>query len=189
MRPCRRGEAGKGLFSRDKDRAGPAGVLTDVGPLGTPPAVWHHGFLFSPALTIGGGTAEVQRSIIAERNEDAPGRSIQRDFHLDPGERVLVVDDVLTTGGSVRETIEAVRDAGGGPGGGPGHAPARLDRPRPIAESTHQQDVRQRGRHVISQVLEKMKRPLPTRVDNIEQVDASAPLIGESKIHRSNGPK
>ena len=25
------------------------------------------GFLFSPALTIGGGTAEVQRNIIAER--------------------------------------------------------------------------------------------------------------------------
>lgn len=25
------------------------------------------GFLFSPALTIGGGTAEVQRDIIAER--------------------------------------------------------------------------------------------------------------------------
>lgn len=57
------------------------------------------------------------RAIIAERNEGAPGRSIQRDFHLDPGERVLVVDDVLTTGGSVLETIQAVRDAGGEPVG------------------------------------------------------------------------
>ena len=28
---------------------------------------WSAGFLFSPALTIGGGTAEVQRNIIAER--------------------------------------------------------------------------------------------------------------------------
>jgi len=55
------------------------------------------------------------RGMIAERNEDGPGRSIQRDFHIEPGERVLVVDDVLTTGGSVRETLQAVRDAGGEP--------------------------------------------------------------------------
>ncbi len=55
------------------------------------------------------------RGIIAERNPDGPGRSIQRDFHLEPGERVLVVDDVVTSGGSVRDTIEAVRAAGGEP--------------------------------------------------------------------------
>ena len=30
-------------------------------------AEWHTGFLFSRALTIGGGTEEVQRNIIAER--------------------------------------------------------------------------------------------------------------------------
>ena len=29
--------------------------------------VWHWGYLFSPALTIGGGTSEVQRNIIGER--------------------------------------------------------------------------------------------------------------------------
>ena len=28
---------------------------------------WHDGFLFSPALTVGGGTGEVQRNIVAER--------------------------------------------------------------------------------------------------------------------------
>lgn len=55
------------------------------------------------------------RGMIAERNEDGPGRSVGRDFHIAPGERVLVVDDVLTTGGSVRETLQAVRDAGGEP--------------------------------------------------------------------------
>ena len=32
-----------------------------------PDGSWHYGFLFSPALTVGGGTAEVQRNIIAER--------------------------------------------------------------------------------------------------------------------------
>jgi alkylation response protein AidB-like acyl-CoA dehydrogenase len=29
-------------------------------------AVWHYGFLFSPALTIGGGTSAIQRNIVAE---------------------------------------------------------------------------------------------------------------------------
>ncbi len=57
------------------------------------------------------------RSVIAERKEDGPGRVIGRDFHLEPGERVLIVDDVLTTGGSLRETIDAVREAGGEPVG------------------------------------------------------------------------
>jgi alkylation response protein AidB-like acyl-CoA dehydrogenase len=37
-----------------------------AGMLGSKP-VWSKGFLFSPALTIGGGTAEVQRNIVAER--------------------------------------------------------------------------------------------------------------------------
>jgi orotate phosphoribosyltransferase len=52
------------------------------------------------------------RGIFAE-NDEAGGRSFQRDFHLEPGERVLVVDDVMTSGGSLRDTIEAVRRAGG----------------------------------------------------------------------------
>ncbi len=56
------------------------------------------------------------RGIFCERDE-AGGRSFQRDFHLAPGERVLVVDDVLTSGGSVRDTIDAVRASGGEPVG------------------------------------------------------------------------
>ena len=42
-------------------------MLTDRGPLGAPVDVWHYGFLFAPALTVGGGTGEVQRNIVAER--------------------------------------------------------------------------------------------------------------------------
>lgn len=56
------------------------------------------------------------RGIFAERSSSG-GRSFQRDFHLHPGERVLVVDDVLTSGESVSDTIEAVREAGGTPVG------------------------------------------------------------------------
>jgi alkylation response protein AidB-like acyl-CoA dehydrogenase len=47
-------------------------MLTDAGPLGAPAGLWPHGFLFAPALTIGGGTGEVQRNIIAERSLGLP---------------------------------------------------------------------------------------------------------------------
>jgi orotate phosphoribosyltransferase len=53
------------------------------------------------------------RAIYAERREGAPGREFRRGFALAAGERVLVVDDIMTTGGSVQETIDAVRSAGG----------------------------------------------------------------------------
>ena len=53
------------------------------------------------------------RAIYAERREGATGREFRRGFSLGIGERVLVVDDIMTTGGSVQETIDAVRSAGG----------------------------------------------------------------------------
>jgi orotate phosphoribosyltransferase len=53
------------------------------------------------------------RAVYAERNEAGPGRVFRRGFQLRSGERVLVVDDIMTTGGSVLETIDAVRAAGG----------------------------------------------------------------------------
>ena len=46
-------------------------------------------------------------AIYAERT--AGGRGFRRGMSLSPGQKVLVVDDVLTTGGSVRETIDAVK--------------------------------------------------------------------------------
>jgi len=53
------------------------------------------------------------RAIYAERRENGAGREFRRGFTLRPGERVVVVDDIMTTGGSVQETIDAVRSAGG----------------------------------------------------------------------------
>jgi orotate phosphoribosyltransferase len=38
---------------------------------------------------------------------------LRRGFHLEPGTRVLMVEDVVTTGLSSREAIDAVRAAGG----------------------------------------------------------------------------
>jgi orotate phosphoribosyltransferase len=39
--------------------------------------------------------------------------TLRRGFSLRPGERLLVVEDVITTGGSTRDTIEALRTSGG----------------------------------------------------------------------------
>jgi orotate phosphoribosyltransferase len=51
------------------------------------------------------------RALFAERQE---GRmSLRRGFHIDSGEKVLVCEDVVTTGGSVQEVIDLVREAGG----------------------------------------------------------------------------
>jgi len=60
-------EHGQRIMGLAKDLAGAGGMLSSEGPLGTDPAIWHHGFLFAPALTVGGGTGEVQRNIVAER--------------------------------------------------------------------------------------------------------------------------
>ena len=60
-------EHGQAIMGLAKDLAGTAGMITDGGPLGTPPEPWNHGYLFAPALTIGGGTGDVQRNILAER--------------------------------------------------------------------------------------------------------------------------
>jgi orotate phosphoribosyltransferase len=50
------------------------------------------------------------RALFAEREE---GRlRLRRGFSLEQGERVLVVEDVVTTGLSTRETIEVARAAG-----------------------------------------------------------------------------
>jgi alkylation response protein AidB-like acyl-CoA dehydrogenase len=58
---------GRDVFRVAKDLAGTAGMLSDAGPLGTEAGWWGQGFLFSPALTVGGGTSEVLRNIIGER--------------------------------------------------------------------------------------------------------------------------
>lgn len=51
------------------------------------------------------------RALFTERENGV--MTLRRGFRLDEGERVLVVEDVVTTGGSTRETIEAVTRAGG----------------------------------------------------------------------------
>ncbi len=61
---------GQEVMNLSEDLAGTAGVLDGRGPGGVDGDLgdeWSFGFLYAPALTIGGGTFAVQRNIIAER--------------------------------------------------------------------------------------------------------------------------
>ena len=52
------------------------------------------------------------RGIFAEK-EANDWRSFKRGFGISPGERVLIVDDILTTGKSVHEVLSLVNEQGG----------------------------------------------------------------------------
>ncbi len=61
-------EHGQHVMEAAMDLAGPFGLTADVGPYGEPDAVgWRYGYLYARALTIGGGTSEVQRNILGEK--------------------------------------------------------------------------------------------------------------------------
>lgn len=56
------------------------------------------------------GRALGVRAIFAERADGT--LTLRRGFALDPGEKVLIVEDVVTTGGSTRETMDVARAHG-----------------------------------------------------------------------------
>ena len=66
---------GQHIMDVARDLAGPHGMLQSTGPVGgwgpdgaaLGDNTWSRGFLFAPALTVGGGTSEVQRNIVAEK--------------------------------------------------------------------------------------------------------------------------
>ena len=51
------------------------------------------------------------RGIFTERQDGA--MVLRRGFSIDAGERALVVEDVITTGGSTKEVIDVVKNSGG----------------------------------------------------------------------------
>ncbi|MDW3214087.1 MAG: acyl-CoA dehydrogenase family protein [Ilumatobacteraceae bacterium] len=96
-------EHGQHVMALAKRVAGAHGMIAGSGPVGNLPTgaqtgateinfprgkgeypdvdpVWHYGFLFAPALTVGGGTFAVQRNIIAEQVLGLP-----RDINVEQG--------------------------------------------------------------------------------------------------------
>jgi orotate phosphoribosyltransferase len=69
----------------------------------------------SPAiggLIIGHEVARALGARFIWTEREAGEMTLRRGFTVSPGERTLVVEDVVTTGGSTRETVEALKRAG-----------------------------------------------------------------------------
>jgi orotate phosphoribosyltransferase len=86
------------------------GLITKMSLAGKPDAV------IGPA--IGGITLSYElgrqwdvKTIFSERENGV--MALRRGFEIKPGEKLVVVEDVLTTGGSVKEVIDLVEKAGG----------------------------------------------------------------------------
>jgi orotate phosphoribosyltransferase len=79
---------------------------------------------YSPTLVVGPTTGGVLLSFETARQfggsvraafaepVERGGRALRRGWNVAPDERVVIVDDILTTGASLIETVEAVRAAG-----------------------------------------------------------------------------
>jgi len=69
----------------------------------------------SPAIggiVIGHEVARALGARFVWTERDAGEMTLRRGFSVSQGEKTLVVEDVITTGGSTRETIEALKQAG-----------------------------------------------------------------------------
>ena len=69
----------------------------------------------SPAIggiVIGHEVARALGARFVWTEREAGQMTLRRGFTITPGEKTLIVEDVITTGGSTRETIEAVQRAG-----------------------------------------------------------------------------
>lgn len=89
-------KVGQGLAEAFKD----SGVEVVVGPM-------------TGGILLAHETGKVlgTRAIFTEREN---GKMIfRRGFEIQPGEKVLIVEDIVTTGGSVREVMDAVKEQGG----------------------------------------------------------------------------
>lgn len=59
------------------------------------------------------GLAVHARTIYAERNADTNELELKRGFDIKPGERLLLVEDVITTGGTLLELTDFIASQGG----------------------------------------------------------------------------
>ena len=84
------------------ERFADAGVEVVIGPM-------TGGILLAHEV----GKALETRAIFTERENGA--MALRRGFFIRPGEKVLIVEDIVTTGGSIKEVIDVVKQHGGVP--------------------------------------------------------------------------
>ncbi len=93
-----------------RELAGALTVLTNSQPIG---------LVVSPAiggLIIGHEVARALGTPFIFTERDASARmTLRRGFTVEPGQTAVVVEDVITTGGSTREVIEVLRELGANP--------------------------------------------------------------------------
>ena len=84
------------------------------------------------------------RFLFAEKEQDR--LVLRRGFTLRAGERVMVVEDVITRGGRVQETLDIVRGYGGEPGraGGPQRRESAVWPSPDLPYGTHVSDLQVR---------------------------------------------
>jgi orotate phosphoribosyltransferase len=64
-------------------------------------------------LIIGHEVARALKARFIFTERDASGKmTLRRGFHIEPGETAVVIEDVITTGGSSREVYDLLREAG-----------------------------------------------------------------------------
>jgi orotate phosphoribosyltransferase len=98
MRPERTERLCRALAARIREEAGPVDVVVSPAVGGIIPG-------YETARQLGAPSLYLERE---------GGRfTLRRGFRLEPGARVVMVEDIVTTGLSSREAIEAIRHAGG----------------------------------------------------------------------------
>ena len=83
-------------------------------------AGWQFQTVLAPAmggLVIGQEVARQAKARYVFAEKEANALVLRRGFTFAPGERVLVVEDVVTRGGRVQECLDLIRQAGGTPMG------------------------------------------------------------------------
>jgi orotate phosphoribosyltransferase len=96
-------------------RVGEAG-LRPTSVVGPALGAVHWELLVAMALDRANGSGAV-RGLFAERPDGKTEFEIRRGIEIEPGEKILVVEDVTTTGGSARKVVELIKRLGGEPVG------------------------------------------------------------------------
>ena len=140
----------------------------------------------SPAvggLIIGQEVARGLGALALFTEREAGRMTLRRGFHLGAGDTVVVVEDVVTTGGSTREVIEAVRARGAEVVA----AAALVDRATGRAAAAAALAAARRGAHLRGRVVPAVRDGLGGRQARLA-LSADGPLPPDAGLRRHGLP-